>query len=345
MADSTQQPDYYLHLDLAEGGLDPQPHGDTGESFLEFPESGSEEAAAMAQNSAIHGVNQWPDSSVKTTPTLDNAVSVREPTLDDSSVGNYTVLGTPVIIEPNTVHWNSARQVYGSLMDMELSKLSPPEQVSDCITPDLIFPSKNAQDKFSVTESQAEDTRIKASEASTSVAPLPTTTQHSSAKQTSGDSKKISIQLMTATQSLTDIRRSTRARKPSSLATQSEEYLAMGLNMISAPAERVTRSKKVYCYCQKPDDGEVMIQCDNCRQWFHGACVDVTDEIAELMELKNEKFFCDPCTEKLKGKMMLLLLYFLCSVYSQFVFFWIRISLFVFLFSFSFSFFFLLHKI
>ncbi|KAF9972076.1 hypothetical protein BGZ65_010031, partial [Modicella reniformis] len=35
---------------------------------------------------------------------------------------------------------------------------------------------------------------------------------------------------------------------------------------------------------------------------FHGACVDVTDEIAELMELKNEKFFCDPCTELLKAR-------------------------------------------
>lgn len=43
---------------------------------------------------------------------------------------------------------------------------------------------------------------------------------------------------------------------------------------------------------------------DNYR--FHGACVDVTDEIAEMMELKNEKFFCDPCTELLKGKTVFL---------------------------------------
>lgn len=35
---------------------------------------------------------------------------------------------------------------------------------------------------------------------------------------------------------------------------------------------------------------------------FHGACVDITDEIANVMELKNEKYFCDPCTEIMKGK-------------------------------------------
>ncbi|KAF9147513.1 PHD finger protein 3 [Linnemannia schmuckeri] len=68
-----------------------------------------------------------------------------------------------------------------------------------------------------------------------------------------------------------------------------------------APVERMTRSKKVYCYCQKPDDGNVMIQCDSCRQWFHGACVDITEEVAEMMELKNEKFFCEPCDERVQA--------------------------------------------
>jgi hypothetical protein len=81
------------------------------------------------------------------------------------------------------------------------------------------------------------------------------------------------------------VRRSNRARQPSTLAVQSNEYLMHPQGMYgpatsvpsaagssasgagAATVERMTRSKKVYCYCQKPDDGNVMIQCDSCRQW------------------------------------------------------------------------------
>lgn len=35
---------------------------------------------------------------------------------------------------------------------------------------------------------------------------------------------------------------------------------------------------------------------------FHGACVDITEEVAEKMELKNEKFFCEPCDDRVQGK-------------------------------------------
>ncbi|KAG0064182.1 Death-inducer obliterator 1 [Linnemannia elongata] len=117
------------------------------------------------------------------------------------------------------------------------------------------------------------------------------------------------------------VRRSNRARQPSTLAVQSTEYLMHSQGpyepatpgssvagssgstsaSASAPVERMTRSKKVYCYCQKPDDGNVMIQCDSCRQWFHGACVDITEEVAEKMELKNEKFFCEPCDDRVQA--------------------------------------------
>ncbi|KAF9142890.1 PHD finger protein 3 [Mortierella sp. GBA39] len=117
------------------------------------------------------------------------------------------------------------------------------------------------------------------------------------------------------------VRRSNRTRQPSTLAVQSSEYLmhsqgpyepatpgpsAAGSSASTsvsgaAPVERMTRSKKVYCHCQKPDDGNVMIQCDSCRQWFHGACVDITEEVAEMMELKNEKFFCEPCDDRVQA--------------------------------------------
>lgn len=47
---------------------------------------------------------------------------------------------------------------------------------------------------------------------------------------------------------------------------------------------------------------------------FHGACVDITEEVAEKMELKNEKFFCEPCEDRVQGKTH--------YYYSQYSFFW-----------------------
>ena len=33
----------------------------------------------------------------------------------------------------------------------------------------------------------------------------------------------------------------------------------------------------VYCLCREPWQGRFMIQCDGCDEWFHGACVDITE--------------------------------------------------------------------
>ena len=47
--------------------------------------------------------------------------------------------------------------------------------------------------------------------------------------------------------------------------------------------------------CQLPDDGTLMIQCDDpfCAKWFHGKCVNVLMEPSE-----NESWFCKVCVEK-----------------------------------------------
>ncbi|KAF9109674.1 PHD finger protein 3 [Mortierella sp. AM989] len=310
MADSTPQPEYYLHLDLTEGELEPQQQTDATDAFLDFSVPSHEEAN---HQDISEQDNQWPASDVK--DVLDGAVSVAGQVLSSSTAGFDGLLGTQVTMDTNTAHWNgpqSMNQVYGSLMDMELNKLSPPEQVSGCITPDLIFPSNSLQNNEPIAENNEQEEAENVLNSTQLVIPQSLTTSSAPIKQApSGISKKATA---AAAVHPTDIRRSTRARRQSSLAAQSEEYLqnAQVPTMTATtaatttatttpiPAERVTRSKRVYCYCQKPDDGEVMIQCDNCRQWFHGACVDITDEVAELMGLKNEKFFCDPCTEKLK---------------------------------------------
>ena len=36
-----------------------------------------------------------------------------------------------------------------------------------------------------------------------------------------------------------------------------------------------------YCLCRQPDDGQFMIQCDYCEEWFHGSCVNLSAEEAE----------------------------------------------------------------
>ena len=34
--------------------------------------------------------------------------------------------------------------------------------------------------------------------------------------------------------------------------------------------------EQVYCLCRKKDDGKLMVQCNECKEWFHDKCVGVT---------------------------------------------------------------------
>ena len=47
------------------------------------------------------------------------------------------------------------------------------------------------------------------------------------------------------------------------------------------------------CICKKPDDGKLMIQCDECDDWFHGACVGVTKELADTLVT----YICPRCQQ------------------------------------------------
>ncbi len=48
---------------------------------------------------------------------------------------------------------------------------------------------------------------------------------------------------------------------------------------------------KLYCICKQPDDGQFMIQCDSCLDWFHGHCVNISEIEAELIDI----YTCPPC--------------------------------------------------
>ena len=40
-----------------------------------------------------------------------------------------------------------------------------------------------------------------------------------------------------------------------------------------------------------------MISCDQCGGWFHGECVEITEEAGKSMEENNESFVCPKCQQ------------------------------------------------
>mmetsp|Transcript_3707 Transcript_3707/g.5863 ORF Transcript_3707/g.5863 Transcript_3707/m.5863 type:complete len:180 (+) Transcript_3707:3224-3763(+) len=50
--------------------------------------------------------------------------------------------------------------------------------------------------------------------------------------------------------------------------------------------------EKKYCICNDTyQDGDFMIQCDDCDDWYHGECVGITEEEAENIS----QYTCDLC--------------------------------------------------
>lgn len=49
--------------------------------------------------------------------------------------------------------------------------------------------------------------------------------------------------------------------------------------------------RDLYCFCRKPDDGRLMIQCEKCFEWFHAACLQMTKRQADRLVT----FFCPQC--------------------------------------------------
>jgi hypothetical protein len=65
---------------------------------------------------------------------------------------------------------------------------------------------------------------------------------------------------------------------------------------VEAPAQ----DAKVWCTCRRPDDGTLMLCCenDNCNiQWYHGRCVGVKKEPADDVE-----WFCPACVPGASGR-------------------------------------------
>jgi hypothetical protein len=69
--------------------------------------------------------------------------------------------------------------------------------------------------------------------------------------------------------------------------TRCQHCLREGENII-LPVDR-----DLHCLCRKPDDGQFMIQCDYCDEWYHGACINLTPEQADMWV----KFRCPRCQD------------------------------------------------
>uniref|UniRef100_A0AAX7VVL8 CXXC-type zinc finger protein 1 n=1 Tax=Astatotilapia calliptera TaxID=8154 RepID=A0AAX7VVL8_ASTCA len=50
----------------------------------------------------------------------------------------------------------------------------------------------------------------------------------------------------------------------------------------------------LYCICRKPDINCFMIGCDNCNEWFHGHCINITEKIAKAIQ----EWYCMRCREE-----------------------------------------------
>ncbi|KAH3902311.1 uncharacterized protein SCODWIG_02999 [Saccharomycodes ludwigii] len=60
----------------------------------------------------------------------------------------------------------------------------------------------------------------------------------------------------------------------------------------------VNSDRQVYCICKKPDNGQLMVGCDGCDDWFHFKCLKITPNYKNLVY----SFYCPDCENKLNKK-------------------------------------------
>mmetsp|Transcript_33728 Transcript_33728/g.54313 ORF Transcript_33728/g.54313 Transcript_33728/m.54313 type:complete len:97 (+) Transcript_33728:624-914(+) len=64
------------------------------------------------------------------------------------------------------------------------------------------------------------------------------------------------------------------------------------LDQVNAKSTEPIDYTKKYCVCNDTyQDGDFMIACDVCNDWFHGECIGITEEKGESME----SFVCNLC--------------------------------------------------
>lgn len=67
--------------------------------------------------------------------------------------------------------------------------------------------------------------------------------------------------------------------------------------IVSETVSAENAEKEWFCpACGGPDDGDVMVQCDSCQEWYHLGCTDLKKAPED-----DENWACDPCASKAKA--------------------------------------------
>lgn len=70
--------------------------------------------------------------------------------------------------------------------------------------------------------------------------------------------------------------------------------------VVEKKEEEEEQEKEEWCVCRRPDDGQLMVCCENehCAiQWFHAACVGLSGAAA-----KEGRWWCEMCREAGLGR-------------------------------------------
>lgn len=60
----------------------------------------------------------------------------------------------------------------------------------------------------------------------------------------------------------------------------------------SKTSKSSSSDEPVFCICRRPES-DFMIQCDRCKEWYHGNCIGITKRKAKSIE----NYICDACNE------------------------------------------------
>jgi len=53
---------------------------------------------------------------------------------------------------------------------------------------------------------------------------------------------------------------------------------------------------ELFCLCRQPEDERFMVCCDRCDDWFHGECLNMSEEVMELYNNNPDlDFICPFC--------------------------------------------------
>ncbi|KAJ3415415.1 hypothetical protein HDV05_005009 [Chytridiales sp. JEL 0842] len=84
-------------------------------------------------------------------------------------------------------------------------------------------------------------------------------------------------------------------RTSRSKSSESKSAAPVSLRRLVRPRRQLydQTGERLYCTCLQPDNGQFMIQCDKCKDWYHGSCVGITEKRASSID----SYECKLCKE------------------------------------------------